>query len=113
MKKIQGKMPFPWLLLASLLISLTTVACPTPGPVPPAPDADSGDDNADAAPATCANWCKHAAALKCLAAAPTAHGASCVTVCTNMQQSSVSSFNLRCRIAAKTCDLAEACEKGK
>lgn len=92
---------------------LFVTACP--GPVSPSPPIDdAGYDETDAASAaTCAGWCRHASALRCEAAKPTPKGVSCTVVCTNLQESGVVVWNLRCRISASTCDLADACEKGK
>lgn len=92
---------------------LFVTACP--GPVAPTPSTDAGHDAAedDARAATCANWCKHATALRCEAAKPTPKGVSCTVVCINLQDSGVVVWNLRCRISASTCALADECENGK
>ncbi len=60
--------------------------------------------------ATCAGWCKHAAELKCAAAKPTDAGSSCEAVCANANSASLK-WNLKCRVTAKTCAAADACEK--
>jgi hypothetical protein len=78
--------------------------------------ADSCEDGigarARAAPATCSAWCARATTLKCPAAKPTPGGASCVDVCTNAN-SGPAKWNLKCRVAAKTCAAADACERGR
>jgi hypothetical protein len=47
--------------------------------------------------------------MKCKAAQKTPAGASCVDVCNNVM-SGPAKFNLRCRLSAKTCGAADACE---
>lgn len=79
-------------------------ACPTPPNPPPMPPSST---DAPAA-ATCAAVCAHYAALGCPAAQPTAHGASCETVCQNAQ--AVAHWNLACRAQAPTCAAADHCE---
>lgn len=65
---------------------------------------------AKVAPATCAAWCAHAQALKCPAAQRTPKGAPCTDVCNNVM-TGPARFNLRCRVSARTCALADGCEK--
>ncbi len=67
-------------------------------------------DTEEASRATCAGWCSHAAALKCPSAKPTPKGAPCIEVCINVQSGPVK-FNLKCRVTAPTCALADACER--
>ncbi len=94
--------------------ALALLGCPK-DPVTPVPDEDGGTiiiDAADATvPATCAAWCDHAAKLSCAAAKKTPDGSPCTTVCDNIQKSGVIKWNLACRVKAKTCALADACEK--
>ncbi len=102
--------------LAFVLFAASLFACP-PAPVPPPnPDADSGadalapDPELDASAATCATWCTHATKLGCPAGLPTPKGAPCTDVCANMQ-SGPAPLKLKCRTGAKTCALADACER--
>lgn len=112
---------WPAMGLALLSVVPWMTGCPAKEPVPPIPDASDGgplDTDAgapvdDAAPATCSAWCKHAADLKCPAAKDTPAGTHCVDVCGTVQAGGIVSWNLKCRIAAKTCAAADACEKGK
>ena len=78
-------------------------ACPV-HPVPPQPPIPHG-------PATCADACARASQLRCDFAKPTAGGASCETVCQNIQDSGIVALDLGCRVAAATCEAAEACEQ--
>lgn len=101
--------------MTMMLIAAMSIGCP-PSPTPPTPDADAGDTwdagddfDAEAVASTCANWCKRAAVLKCPSAQPTKKGATCVEVCTNVQTGPVH-FNLKCKIAAKSCAAADACQ---
>lgn len=78
--------------------------------------ADAGSDASDEAgvaaaplPVSCAGWCTHATALGCPSAKPTVKGGTCVQVCTNVQ-TGPAKWNLKCRVAAKTCAAAEACQ---
>jgi len=96
-------------MISSVAFIFVTACPPPPAPTPPTPDAaDSGGPSA-----TCEAWCSHAADLKCEAAKPTAKGATCTVVCLNVQNSGVVVWNLRCRVAATSCALADECEKGK
>ncbi len=125
------------LVVFCAVLAFCLAACPRPSPVPPTPDADSGGgdllpdagpivdasdldasgdpdaDLLDAASYTCSNWCAHAAKLGCPAAKPTPKGASCAVVCSNATTGGAITWNLRCRIGAKTCAAADACEAGK
>ncbi len=100
--------------LQLLFLTALLAGCPTLGPVPPTPP-DAGEDpdpEVDAAtPATCANWCARATKLKCQSAKTTPNGTPCITVCDNLQRSGVVTWNLHCRIAARSCAAADACEK--
>lgn len=79
------------------------LGCPkdpvTPKPVPQ-----------DYLPGTCAGWCTHATELHCEAAKPTPNGASCTTVCENLEASGITHLNLGCRAKASSCTAADACE---
>lgn len=98
--------------IAGFVAALLLVGCPR-DPVPPTPDADSGVVVVDAGTATCASWCKHASEMHCNAAKPTPEGASCETVCENLQGSGLVKFDLKCRSVASSCMAAEACEKSR
>lgn len=99
-----------FLAAASAFALALLVGCP-PAPVPPTPSSDAGAVDA-AGVHDCEAWCAHAADLKCPAALPTEHGASCVDVCVNMQASPVS-FDLKCRTLAPSCAAADECEADK
>ena len=92
----------------ALLALAALTACPR-APVPPAPEPGDGGTEL----ATCAGWCRHAADLLCEAAHPTPAGSPCEAVCTNVQASGVVTWNLKCRVAARSCAAADACEQGK
>jgi hypothetical protein len=93
--------------------------CPSgsrPDPTTPTPSVDGGvdggnenDDKLGVPPATCASWCAHARALGCGAGRPTRAGATCESVCVNVQ-TGPAKWNLRCRVDAKTCAAADSCE---
>lgn len=59
--------------------------------------------------ATCESVCAHEAQLGCDAAKPTAHGASCVEICTNVELSGLARFDLPCMDAAPTCAAVDDC----
>lgn len=90
----------------AMVVLLALTGCPRREPVPPpTPAADAG------AEPTCEAWCTHAAVLGCPSAKPTPRGSPCVRVCENIQKSGVVSWNLACRVAAATCEAADACER--
>jgi hypothetical protein len=78
-------------------------ACP-PKPIPPQPPIHDGD-------ATCADACARAREMECEFAKPTPNGATCEDVCQNIQDKGLFSLDLDCRVAARTCKQAEACEQ--
>jgi hypothetical protein len=85
----------------ALLCVLLLGACPHPTPVPVPPPGV----------ATCVDVCGHYVELGCLAGTPTAEGTTCAAVCNNVQSSGIVSWNLDCRVRAKTCAEAEQCER--
>lgn len=94
-----------------IAIAALLVGCPS-SPVQPA----TGTNDAatfDGKPVTCAQWCQHATALHCEAAKPTTLGASCEDVCNHFAASNIATWNLKCRVAAKTCNAADNCERGQ
>lgn len=115
------KQPNIWGALALVACVATLTACPKE-PLPPQPDADSGIDSGvvdsgdgdvdAAAPATCANWCKHAKKLGCPSAKPTPQGSTCEEVCSFVQTSGIkaATWDLKCRIGARSCAAADNCE---
>lgn len=83
--------------IAASIASLALVACKTlPSPPPGA--------------ATCADVCQRGAAMGCAFSRPTANGASCETVCLDVQRGGDFSLDLECRARATTCDETELCE---
>jgi predicted small lipoprotein YifL len=103
------------LVLFAFVVLLSLVGCPPkpPVPVPPTPiDAPpDADDTGGRAPATCYDVCKRQAALGCIGAKPTAHGATCMEVCNAVQSSGVVTWNLGCRANAPSCAAADLCEE--
>jgi hypothetical protein len=82
-------LPFLFLFLPS---------CPST-PTPPAPGA-----------ATCTEICARGATLDCAFANPTPKGASCKTVCENLQASGLPMWNLACMATAKSCAAMDDCQ---
>lgn len=80
---------------------------PPPGP-PPEPEAAGGGSSF-----TCETVCARARELRCSWVKPTAEGHTCEDVCTNIQESNITSWNLRCRTRATTCAVMDECEAGK
>jgi hypothetical protein len=60
----------------------------------------------------CAQVCANMRALGCLAARPTADGASCEIVCANFQKGPAP-WDLSCRVTAKSCAAMDCCEVGR
>lgn len=77
-------------------------------PVTPTNDPDGG---APEAAVSCAAYCSHAERLGCDQGKPTAKGATCTEVCSNLQTSSYSKLDLRCGYNAQTCQAMDVCEK--
>lgn len=87
-----------------LLLSLSACPRPIPAPVPPSPG-DGGEV------ATCVTACARLTELACLAALPTPEGASCVTVCQNIQESGVMLWNLDCISRSPSCNATDVCNR--
>jgi hypothetical protein len=85
----------------ALLGALILCACPPPKPPVPPP----GN-------ATCSDVCAHYAKLGCIAAQPTAKGASCIDVCNNVVGSTYVHWDLDCRVRAVDCGEVDHCEAG-
>ena len=83
------------MLFALCALSLACATTPPPTP-PPAPGP------------TCADLCAHYVALNCPAGQPTPTGIPCQTICENVQDGP-QKMDLVCRVAATTCDAADAC----
>lgn len=107
------------ILLASLLASsceLGPFPKPPPQPEPPSPwdsstDAAPPDEEVDAAAHTpCYLACQRLKALGCQEAQPTAAGATCTQVCSNVQSSGVVSMNPECVARAESCSIARKCQ---
>lgn len=107
-------------LLFILSFSFGCIACPkpvpTPTPLPEPSQMDGGNTGADGAPgrtdavlSVCQLECQKLAALACPAAKPTAKGASCVTVCENIQSSGVVHLIPECVRLATTCNAIDKC----
>lgn len=60
-------------------------------------------------PPTCAAWCARASAMKCDAAKPTPKGGTCEAVCVNAN-AGPTKWDLKCRVAARSCAAADACD---
>jgi hypothetical protein len=89
------------LVALGLAMIVWGAGCPVPAPKP---------DSIPATVATCKDVCLRARDLGCAISKPTANGKHCVEVCENIQGSGVITWNLVCRIAATTCETADACE---
>ncbi len=57
----------------------------------------------------CAPACAHLAELGCDAGKPTPDGASCESVCRNVQASGLNRINTACIMSAASCGAAEGC----
>lgn len=89
--------------LVLLSLSLLASTCAHVDP-PPAPVGSAGASGCSAA-------CAKLAQLGCPEAQPTAKGASCVDVCSNMSDdASPVSAQTDCVVRAGTCDDAKACQ---
>lgn len=109
--------------LAILILALVALGCelgpfpkPPPQPEPPSPWDNPGDaappepEEVDAAAHTpCYRACKQLAKLGCPEAQPTAAGATCVQVCTNIESSGVITMGPECVATAESCSIAKAC----
>lgn len=84
------------LLLIALLLTTCLPQKPPPVVVPPGA-------------ATCADVCHNLTTLGCPAARPTAKGVPCETVCANVQDSGVITWDLACRAHAATCAAVDRC----
>jgi hypothetical protein len=88
-----------------LLVLALAAGCAkvTPPPVNPSPmDGDAG-------PASCLDVCRNLQAMGCPAAQPTPEGHTCVEVCATVMESGITSFDLRCRAHATSCQAADRC----
>jgi hypothetical protein len=100
---------FPQRILLSLacFVALAGIlACPKPGPTPVVNPRDASDAAPawNGGPATCLDFCRRGAVLKCAWAADTPAGATCVEVCANNQKAAIAPWDLSCRTAASVCD---------
>lgn len=88
-----------------LLFGVLAVGCSSaPSPKPPV---EQG--NAARAP-SCGSACEHLRLLGCSIGKVTPRGASCETVCDNVQlQNAGAGFSVACLARAKTCAIADAC----
>lgn len=86
-----------------LLLATTLLACP-PSPPAPTPAPAGGEPSCD-------QFCAHARRLGCRVGTPTRKGASCEAVCRNVQESGIASFDLRCGMAADSCQALDACDE--
>ena len=98
-------------LVVALLLAVACTPMPPQPPLPPQPTPDPWDGGDDRSRGTCATACARALQLGCASAKPTAHGASCVEVCSNIMGSGVIRWNLPCRSAAASCVAADRCER--
>lgn len=64
-------------------------------------------------PAECPHLCDHMLIMNCPGAKTTPKGATCVEICTNVQNSGVISWDMQCRLTAATCAAMDECERGK
>lgn len=92
------------------ILTVIVTACPGP-PVNPTPDGDAQPPPPTPGGPSCASWCAHAATMGCPAGQPTPGGASCEDVCANTL-TGPAAFNVACRTAAPSCEVADACESG-
>lgn len=86
-------------------VALTLTGCPPAPPPdpPPQPELDAGTG-------TCDSACSKLRALGCEEGKATGEGATCETVCLNVQNSGVISWNLGCRSSITTCAQVDACD---
>ena len=89
------------LVLAAFIVILSCSSKPVPPPSV-APDASLAP--------TCAGVCARMQELHCLSAEPTPKGATCETVCLNIQGAGVLRWDLACRVSAGTCAAMDRCE---
>jgi hypothetical protein len=108
------------LLLSALLASTCEVGPfpkPAPQPGPPSPwdtptDAAPPPEEIDAAAHTpCYLACQRLTKLGCPEAQPTAEGATCTQVCTNIESTGNISMGPECVAGATTCKIARACAR--
>jgi len=78
-------------------------ACPKPIPTPPSPTPIDG-------PATCGTACERLRIMRCPGGEPTPAGATCETVCGNMQTSGIVAWDLTCVTMAANCTAADNCD---
>lgn len=91
-----------WLSLVAL--AALTACSPSPTPIAPVEPLDA------ARPPACGSACEHLRALGCTLGKPTPRGASCETVCDNVQvENAGAGFPTACLSTAKTCAAADAC----
>jgi hypothetical protein len=91
------------LFIGVLLVLNTCVVGCGPYPVPPPPPEPAGA-------ASCADVCARGIELGCPWGRPTGEGASCETVCENVQSSGVIVWDLSCRAVAPSCEAIDACD---
>lgn len=92
-----GRVRFAVIVLAAALAGCATT--PTPTPVTPSPPGTP----------TCETACDHLAQLGCTAAQPTPAGATCLEVCTNIEDSGVIVYGVKCVTDAESCAKADNC----
>jgi len=96
----------------AVITILMLVGCPPPKPcdtcpLPPNPDfPDAGDPRT-----ACQKACAHFRELKCEEGQPTKDGATCETICENMQTTHLISYDLDCAAKAPTCDVISTCPR--
>jgi hypothetical protein len=95
--------------LSLLLAAALLLGCPPPPPCPNCPNPDFPD--AGPARSACQRACEHFRELKCEEGEPTKDGATCETVCENMQTSNLISYDLDCAAKAPTCDYVDSCPR--
>lgn len=93
--------------IAILTMATTLVAACGPAPAPQAPstvEAEAG------APNSCTTACTNLRKLHCPLGEPTRKGASCETVCDNVQVNNAGAgFPVVCLTRAKSCEIADTC----
>ena len=90
------------LILVFFLASCTFPPSPGPEPEPPNPPVE---------PATCEGFCEHGETLGCEWTKPSPEGTTCVEVCESVQNSGIVTWDLECRVAAKSCEEVDQCER--
>lgn len=97
-------------LLFTLTLAFVVACACSPSVDPPVtPPKERPEPGSEA---DCASACDHLRALGCEEGQPTPGGATCETVCNNVEQSGATTLDVGCVATAETCDAARSCGYG-